>query len=159
MISSPALRGYLLEEALAWILCDSGYRLLVHESQDPDELEDGCNGLCVKGRGANHQVDVLGEWAFTPPFSLPVRLFLEAKFPREACGLGVVRNAYGVIHDINENFGRISSSSSQKRYRYVYTLFSTSGFTVGAQRFASASRFRSWISLASLLLGCGKGLR
>jgi len=26
-----------------------------------------------------HQVDVWGEFAFTPAFSLPVRLFLEAK--------------------------------------------------------------------------------
>ncbi|MFE4336842.1 hypothetical protein ACFRQM_48230 [Streptomyces sp. NPDC056831] len=33
-----ALRGYLLEESLAWLLRFSGYRLLVHEDQDPVEL-------------------------------------------------------------------------------------------------------------------------
>jgi hypothetical protein len=33
-------------------------------------------------RGASHQVDVLGEFALTPAFSLPIRMFLEAKFNR-----------------------------------------------------------------------------
>jgi hypothetical protein len=104
-VSTPAqLRGYLLEEALAWLLRNSGYRLLVDQSQDPDELVLNGNGLCVKGRGAEHQVDVLGEFAFTPAFSLPIRLFLEAKFTRQKTDLPVVRNAHGVIHDINENF-------------------------------------------------------
>lgn len=140
MISEAPLRGYLLEEALAWVLHDVGYRLLVHKSQDPDELEDGSNGLCVKGRGADHQVDVLGEFIFTPPFSLPIRLFLEAKFSSHACRLHVVRNAHGVIHDINENFGRASGGSSRKRYRYEYALFSTSGFTKDARDFANAQQ-------------------
>ena len=31
----------------------------------------------MRGRGARHQVDVLGEFAFTPAFSLPIRLFVE----------------------------------------------------------------------------------
>jgi hypothetical protein len=137
---SEALGGYLLEEALAWVLHDVGYRLLVYKSQDPDELEDGSNGLCVKGRGAEHQVDVLGEFTFTPPFSLPIRLFLEAKFASHACRLHVVRNAHGVIHDINENFGRASGGSSRKRYRYEYALFSTSGFTKDARDFANAQQ-------------------
>lgn len=140
MISEAALRGYLLEEALAWVLHNVGYRLLVHKSQDPDELEDGRNGLCVRGRGAEHQVDVLGEFAFTPPFSLPIRLFLEAKFAGDACQLHVVRNAHGVIRDINENFGRASGGSSRKRYRYEYALFSTSGFTKDARDFANAQQ-------------------
>ena len=132
------LNVYLLEEALAWVLQGSGYRLLVHKSQDPDELEDGRNGLCVKGRGAEHQADVLGEFAVTPAFSLPIRLFLEAKFRRQACTLPVVRNAHEVIHDINENFGPTSTRSARKRYRYEYALFSTSGFTKEAQNFATA---------------------
>jgi hypothetical protein len=35
----------------------------------------------VRGRGANHQVDVLGEFAFTPAFSLPIRLSLRQSSP------------------------------------------------------------------------------
>lgn len=33
-----ALRGYLLEEALAWLVRGSGYRLLVSDIQDKAEL-------------------------------------------------------------------------------------------------------------------------
>lgn len=146
MVTKAALRGYLLEEALAWLLRGSGYRLLVHPSQDPDELAMNGNGLCVKGRGAEHQVDVLGEFAFTPAFSLPIRLFLEAKFTRDRTDLPVVRNAHGVIHDINENFVHGPGNRLRKRYRYVYALFSTSGFTEVAQDFALAQQ----ISLVDL---------
>ncbi len=38
MVSQSALRGYVLEELLAWLLRGSGYTLLVHESQDPEAL-------------------------------------------------------------------------------------------------------------------------
>ena len=46
---------------------------------------------------------MLGEFAYTPAFSLPIRLFLEAKFYTTPCGLDVVRNALGVIPDVNQN--------------------------------------------------------
>ena len=95
VISEAQLRGYLLEEALAWLMRYSGYRPLVRQSQDPDELVQRGNGLRVSGRGAEHQVDVLGEFAFTPAFSLPIRLFLEAKFKAEKTPLRDVRNAHG----------------------------------------------------------------
>jgi hypothetical protein len=146
VIGEATLRGYLLEEALAWMLRGSGYRLLVHERQDPEELRMSRNGLRVRGRGADHQVDVLGEFAFTPAFSLPIRLFLEAKFTHQACRLPVIRNAHGVIHDINENFTHGPGRRLRKRYRYVYALFSTSGFTRDAQDFALAQQ----ISLVDL---------
>lgn len=38
MTYRATIRAYLLEEALAWLLRHSGYRLLIHASQDPDEL-------------------------------------------------------------------------------------------------------------------------
>ncbi|MFI0417945.1 hypothetical protein [Spongiactinospora sp. 9N601] len=146
MITKAALCGYLLEEALAWMLRGAGYRLLVDVSQDPHELAINGNGLCVKGRGAEHQVDVLGEFVFTPAFSLPIRLFLEAKFTKQKSDLVVVRNAHGVIHDINENFVHAPGARLRKRYRYVYALFSVSGFTAAAQDFALAQQ----ISLVDL---------
>ena len=34
MTYRAVLRGYMLEEALAWLLRNMGYRLLVHDSQD-----------------------------------------------------------------------------------------------------------------------------
>jgi Restriction endonuclease len=146
MTLRAVLRGYLLEEALAWLLRNTGYRLLVDASQDPDELVMAGGTLLVQGRGTTHQVDVLGEFALTPAFSLPIRMFIEAKFYRERCKLPVVRNAHGVIHDINENFVHFGGSRPRRRYQYAYALFSASGFTEPAQAYALAQQ----ISLVDL---------
>ncbi|MFJ4680295.1 hypothetical protein [Kitasatospora sp. NPDC088783] len=157
MLKKSQLKGYLLEEALAWLLRNSGYRLLTRQSDDRAELTTSQDGsLAVRGRGAQHQVDVLGQFAFVPAFSLPVRMFLEAKSHSQRCGLSIVRNAHGVIHDVNQNFAvpelRQAAGHDhgtvrpRRRYHYVYTLFSTSGFTKDAQRYALAHQ----ISLVDL---------
>ncbi|MEV4129770.1 restriction endonuclease [Nocardia sp. NPDC049707] len=138
MVSHSALQGYLLEEALAWLLRSSGYRLLVHADQDPVELVDQGGDLRVRGRGALHQADVLGEFTFTPAFSMPVRLFVEAKYRKESCDLPMVRNAHGVVHDVNENYMTGSGTRPRQRYKYSYVLFSASGFTADAQKYALA---------------------
>jgi hypothetical protein len=155
MTFEETLRGYLLEEALAWLLRHTGYRLLVHESQDRAELRQGVNGLRVRGRGADHQVDVLGEFVFPPAFSLPIRLFLEAKFTRLRTDLKTIRNAHGVIDDINENFARGPNARFMKRYRYVYALFSASGFSKDAEGYALAQQ----ISLIDLSIPAFDWLR
>ncbi|AJE85578.1 hypothetical protein SLNWT_5202 [Streptomyces albus] len=146
MLKDSSLRGYLLEESLAWLLRRSGYRLLVHENQDPVELISEGDTLRVRGRGALHQVDVLGEFTFTPAFSMPVRLFLEAKYEQKPCGLEKVRNAHGVLHDVNENFMTGPETRPRQRYTYSYALFSASGFTANAQKYALAHQ----ISLVDL---------
>lgn len=145
-ISTRQLRGYLLEEALAWLLRHSGYDLLVDASQDPDELLMHGSELRVRGRGTNHQVDVLGEFAFTPAFSLPVRLFLEAKHYTQKCGLNVVRNAHGVLADVNQNYVSHAGGRPRRRFQYCYALFSASGFSPEAEAFAIAHQ----ISLVDL---------
>lgn len=137
VVTPAALRGYLLEEALAWLLRGSGYRLIADATEDPFELVVHAGALHVRGRGAMHQVDVLGELLFTPAFSLPVRLFLEAKFTTGRCGLQVVRNAHGVLFDVNENY-TAGAGRPERRFRYNYALFSTGGFTPEAQRYAIA---------------------
>lgn len=148
MATERALRGYLLEEVLAWLLRNSGYSLLTEGDKDESELIQRGSTLEVRGRGAEHQVDVLGQFPFTPAFSLPIRLFLEAKFYDKSrpCGLTVVRNAHGVINDVNQNFVPGGGRQPRRRYQYSYALFSTSGFTEPAQRFAIAHQ----ISLVDL---------
>ena len=139
MATRAMLRGYLLEETLAWLLRESGYQLLVDAVQDPVELVADGSTLRVRGRGAVHQVDVLGEFPFTPAFSLPVRLFLEAKFYKTPCRLEVVRNAHGVVHDVNENFVTLPGTRRPRpRFKYSYALFSANGFTAEAQGYALA---------------------
>ncbi|WP_211244531.1 hypothetical protein [Actinospica robiniae] len=141
MAREPVLRGYLLEECLAWLLRGSGYRLLVSVEDDPVELEAQGQELRVRGRGTSHQVDVLGELAFTPAFSLPVWMFLEAKYYSTPCRLEVARDAHGVIDDVNENYAnRPATGRPQRRFHYAYALFSASGFTSGAQQYALAQQ-------------------
>ena len=81
-MSADSLAGYILEELIAFLIRNTGYRLLVDAVQDPIELRSVANGLNVIGRGALHQVDVLGELAWIPAFTFPLRLIVEAKCRR-----------------------------------------------------------------------------
>lgn len=143
-ISKEALQGYILEEMLAYLIRNTGYRLLVDDVQDPQELGWERNGLVVKGRGAVHQVDVLGELMWIPAFTFPLRLFVEAKFREEKTGISIVRNAVGAMLDINQNnlpqSTRTNGGNPQLRpkYQYVGAIFSTSGFSQPAMDMALA---------------------
>lgn len=151
MITHEALRGDILEELLSKLLKRSGYKLLVKAHQDPDALVQGKNGLAVRGRGADHQADVLGELLLPTPFSLPIRLFVEAKYRRTAVGLPVVRQAHGVIHDVNQRYAPATArrhAIPMRRYQYQYALFSATGFTLDAQRYALAHQI-SLVDLSS----------
>nr|PPQ62730.1 hypothetical protein C5F59_39390 [Streptomyces sp. QL37] len=123
-------------------------------------LEERNHGLVVRGRGAWHQADTLGQFRYVPPFSLPVRLFVEAKFTQSKVKLSTIRNGHGVMHDVNENVITTVTTSSgprrpRTRYRYSYAIFSTSGFTQDAQEFALAHQ----ISLVDLSVPDFKKLR
>jgi hypothetical protein len=147
LISEEVLAGHVLEDILTALLQDNGYRPLVREGQDPDALDRAGNSLVVKGRGASHQADALGELLFAIPFSLPVRLFMEAKCKSETTGIADVRNAMGVLSDVNERYSAEAKYQLPlRRHHYRYTLFSTSGFAPNAQQFALAHQ----ISLVDL---------
>lgn len=141
MIAPRVLSGYLLEEVLVHLLRGNGYTLLKQVADDPDALVMKSNGLRVRGRGAEHQADALGELRVPVPFSLPIRLFVEAKNRGKESGLGDARNAHGVIHDVNERFSTEAMwgyTHPLRRHRYCYALFSTGGFSSDAQFFALA---------------------
>ena len=140
MISENALRGYVFEEVLAKLFQGSGYDLLVSADQDPSALVSGSNGLRIRGRGADHQVDVLGQLATRIPFTFPLRLFIEAKFKTAKIGLPEVRNAVGVLNDVNEHYSTAVANKRYKRYDYRYLLVSASGFTKDAEQYSMAQR-------------------
>ncbi|HZM79916.1 MAG TPA: restriction endonuclease [Candidatus Limnocylindrales bacterium] len=149
LISANALAGYLLEEAIAFLLSSNGYRLLQHSDADEQALRQAGHGLLVRGRGADHQADVLGDLLMPTPFSLPVRLFVEAKNRGSKVGLAEVRNAHGVIDDVNQQYSTELSTSYRhplRRYQYRYALFSAAGFKKDAQSYALAQQ----ISLVDL---------
>jgi hypothetical protein len=138
MIRAESLAGYILEEVLASFIQTAGYQLITDPLQDPDDLAaNNAGDLLVRGRGADHQVDVLGEFTITPAFSMPLRLVVEAKIRKVAMGIEVLRNAVGTINDVNEAWMTLYSENRIRRH-YRYALFSTSGFTKPAQSYAIA---------------------
>jgi hypothetical protein len=138
--TAESLKGYLLEEVLAYLIRNAGYRLLVHPSQDPRELRARANGLVVVGRGGMHQADALGQLLWIPAFTFPIRLFVEAKFRRQRTQIRDVRNAIGVVEDLNQNYSASMGSGGPtlQRFTYRYALFSTSGFSTEASDLALA---------------------
>lgn len=142
MVYTNHLCGYILEELLAYFIKKSGYFLLVNQSQDFDNLFNKGAGLFVKGRGGEHQVDVLGQLKWTPTFANPIRLFIESKFRSEnKIVLNCIRNAIGILHDLNQKTNKKDFEDSfenllKPNYTYVYALFSTTGFTDDAIKMA-----------------------
>ena len=143
-ISRDTLRGYILEEVLAYLIRNTGYRIFVDNAEDPQELGWRGNGLVVKGRGAVHQVDVLGEVLWVPAFTYPLRLFVEAKFRTNPSGIDVVRNIVGTLLDVNQNnlpqLMREEGRNPHLRPKYYYAgaIFSATGFSKPAMDMALA---------------------
>ncbi|NNM74233.1 hypothetical protein [Enterovirga aerilata] len=152
-----ALKGYLLEEVVAFLISKAGYRLLVDPEDDPVDLDRMGNGLQVRGRGGFHQADVLGELSWAPAFGNPIRLFIEAKWrgeSRSRVGIPEVRHAVGILEDINHALVTVRARRTEEApeddgddvravgrgfcYTYRYALCSTSGFSAGAQAYALA---------------------
>lgn len=159
MIKPDILAGYLLEEFIASLVQSSGYRLLVHKSQDEFDLKESklTGDLLVRGRGGDHQVDVLGEFSIVPAFSQPLRLFVEAKARGPRVGLPSLRNAVGTLSDVNEGW-MIGYSKTRVRRLYRYGLFSASGFSAPAQDYALAHQINivdlsgpEWSDLVNLV--------
>lgn len=129
-ISQETLQGYILEEVLAFLIKNTGYKLLTDPKQDPIELGIRGNGLIVKGRGGEHQADVLGQLEWIPTFTFPIRLFVEAKYRGRKTGIETVRNAIGILNDVNQNYVYPEGNvQPRQKYQYNYAIFSTSGFS------------------------------
>jgi len=156
-IAPGVLKGYLLEEIVAYLIKNAGYRLITDVQTDPHDLALMGNGLQVRGRGGYHQADVLGELSWAPAFGNPIRLFIEAKWKgngRGKVGIPETRHAVGILQDVNQvlvtvgvrpaNIGQavdeddIIASGRSFCYTYRYALCSTSGFSAGAQAYALA---------------------
>lgn len=142
MATISQIRGMLLEEALLYLLRLSGYRTVekaVHNGVHDETLNDGRNGLEVLGRGEKHQIDAVADLIYTPPFSNPQRLLLEAKYQsKRRTGILVIRNAVGVRKDVDEYWFSRDGVSIKSRYCYQYAVFSNSGYTANAERYAYA---------------------
>lgn len=137
-----ALAGYILEEQIAYLIRNTGYRLLTDERQDPRGLKNEWNGLNVIGRGALHQVDVLGELSWIPAFTFPLRLIIEAKCRKAKTGIDVTRAMLATLIDVNQhnfvNGAAGERAPPRSKYTYVGAVFSASGFSSRAADLALA---------------------
>ena len=128
---------------MLYLLALVGYRVV---SAGEEGTRSGHSGLEVRGRGEWHQIDALAAFDRTPAFMYPLRLMVEAKcYARgRPVGIEVARNAVGVLKDISENYftympvDPIAPEVQVRRFNYHSGIFSTSGYTAGAQRFAIA---------------------
>lgn len=140
-------KGYLLEIVLAKLLKVNGYDLVTSTDNEDNEIVNlPRNGLNIKGRGAYHQFDSLGTFRITPPFTHPIRLFLEAKFyTSNKVSIDRVRMGIGILQDVNTNYSTVKMTNEElklPKYNYNYAIFSTSGFTGDAQRLALAHKIK-----------------
>lgn len=141
MATIGQIRGLILEEFILFLLQNCGYRIL--DEKDGIDIREGKSGLEVQGRGEWHQVDALVAYDNTPAFVFPVRLIVEAKAydKKRPVGLPVVRNAVGVLKDLNENYFSFNAGEEplkMRRFNYVHAIFSLNAFSVNAQRYALA---------------------
>ncbi len=138
------VKGMLLEEIILFLLNNSGCEPVTVENDDSKLLHDGPSGLELAGRGAKHQIDVIADFSFILPFVNPVRLLIEAKcYNNKPVGLECVRNAFGVLSDVNEHWNIVNDGESnrnskliKRRYHYCYAIFSATGFTKEAINYA-----------------------
>ncbi len=140
MMTPGQIRGMLLEEAVLHLLQQNGYRTIDDPGSDPTLCEVGA-GLAVHGRGTEHQIDAIADFIVRPPFSNQQRLLVEAKCydPDRKIGIDVVRNAVGVFKDVSEFWvASRGKATGRTRYHYQYAIFSSTDFSVNAQRYAFA---------------------
>ena len=120
------------------MLRHSGYKT-VHEAGSDASLADGHSGLEVRGRGSKHQIDAVADYLIPQPFTHPQRLLVEAKHYNHDINLAVIRNAVGVLKDVNEFWvPSVRSTTSVKRYHYQYAVVSGTNFSVNSQKYAFA---------------------
>jgi len=133
-----AIKGLILEEVLLNLLKEAGYSTVTKVNGDKT-LAMGRSGIEVKGRGWNHQIDAIADFIMSPPFSYPIRLLLEAKFYSSKVGIDIIRNAVGVLKDVDEYWvSNNRDKISKPRFNYQYAVFTSSSFTNPAQRYAFA---------------------
>ena len=135
--TSNQARGAIFEVVVKKLLEKNEYEECKADNEQVD------NKGRVRGRGEWHQIDALGRWKYSIPFVYPIRLLCEAKCLNQPVGLPIIRNFVGAIKDISENYfvednQNIDKRMLSKRHTDCGAIFSVSGFTNQAQRYAYA---------------------
>ena len=124
MTTISQIRGMLLEETLLYHWQASGFKVLVDDQTD-STLNTGLAGLEVVGRSELHPVGGVAENSVTAPFSLPIRLLLEAKLyaDNKAVEIGPLQRIAGLRRDIEEGW-MVTSSATPPDAAIIMNLLS-----------------------------------
>lgn len=141
MVPRPdQIAGAVLEEAVLSTIGTAGF-LPVEDLHGDSCINPDKPPVTIRGRGTDHQIDIVADPVLGYVFSNPARLLIEAKAYAEnrPVRLDVVRNAVGTLKDLSE-FWRPPDAGlvGAKRYHYRYAIFATTNFTRGAQEYAFA---------------------
>ncbi|KAF5031125.1 hypothetical protein DSECCO2_630970 [anaerobic digester metagenome] len=119
-------RGYVFEKVIWDLLEEAGYVSVT-------------TGL-LEGRGARHQIDAYGTLKIPTAFTYPIRLLAEAKCYNGTAGLETIRNFFGVVQDISENYvvGKDKERNTPHRYLDAGCIFSAGSYSRDAQDYAWA---------------------
>jgi len=119
-------RGYVFEKEIWDLLKEAGYVSV--------------NSGMLEGRGASHQIDAYGTLEIPTAFTYPIRLLAEAKCYNGTVGLGTIRNFFGVVQDISENYvvGKDQERNTPHRYLDAGCVFSAGSYSREAQDYAWA---------------------
>lgn len=141
MKNDAFVRGKIFEEIIKLHLSKHGFAVIPEDIKNYYGVTKGSNGLSLKGRGTNHQIDALGQFSFYIPFVYPIRLLSEAKCYKDRIGLETISNFVGVLKDVSENYF-VDSERGRSGLGFRFTdcgvIFSTSEFTKPAQDYAFA---------------------
>jgi hypothetical protein len=137
------LNGKVFEEVVKYFLKRQGYFVVPDHMKGYYGIVKKGNGLNLKGRGCEHQIDALGQFEFQIPFVYPIRLISEAKYKenikKDKIGTPVIKNFVGCLKDISEFYsGDDYADLNKGRFTDCGVIFSTSSFTEGAQKYAYA---------------------
>jgi len=139
-MNKKQLRGKIFEIVLKYYLKNHGYTIIPENVMNYYGVSRGHNGLNVRGRGGNHQIDALGQFEFQIPFVYPIRLLSEAKCRSAPIGIPIIRDFVGVLKDISENYFIKDHNNLKEKFRFTDcgAIFSTSNFSKPAQMYAYA---------------------
>lgn len=136
-------KGYLYEILIAHLMEQNGFA----RCQKNDQINKiyKCGVVTekgeIRGRGTKHQIDFVGIFLKSVPFTYPLRALVECKFWTEKkkykpVSKAFIREYIGVHKDISENY--ISGSTTTSRFQDIPIIFSAGGFDSEAEKLAWA---------------------
>jgi hypothetical protein len=145
-MAASQTRGKIFEALIKYYLSQHGYTIIPENIRNYYGIKKRSNGLNVKGRGAYHQIDALGQFQFIIPFVYPIRLIAEAKCYNstriKSMGINKIRDFVGVVKDISENYVIDTYRDLKYKSRFRFTdsgvFFSTLPFSKNAEMYAYA---------------------